>query len=102
MAPRRLILHPEALGEAEKARAWYRERSLDAAARFTSELSVGMEQIAGSQLVWPTFRRGARRYLLRSFLYSIIFVLSEDSLLVLAIAHDKRRAGYWASRLRAR
>lgn len=100
MALRRLVLHPEALQEAEDARAWYRERSSAAAERFTAELSDGMAQVTQSPTVWPAFRRGTRRYLLRNFPYSIVFVLKGDSILVLAVAHDKRRAGYWASRLR--
>lgn len=43
-------------------------------------------------------RRGIRRHPLRTFSYSIIYAIEEDSLLILAFAHHRRRPGYWSRR----
>jgi hypothetical protein len=44
-------------------------------------------------------RRGARRYILHRFPYGIIYrLLGDDVLEILAIAHHKRRPGYWGRR----
>lgn len=36
---------------------------------------------------------------MRTFPYHIVFLNLEREILVLAVAHDRRRPGYWASRI---
>ena len=53
---------------------------------------------------WPVARRvpprlGARGYMLKRFPYDIVYRLVGDGELeVVAVAHHKRRPGYWAKR----
>ncbi|MDA1314667.1 MAG: type II toxin-antitoxin system RelE/ParE family toxin [Acidobacteria bacterium] len=42
---------------------------------------------------------GIRRQPLRGFSYSLIYAMSDDGLLVLAVAHHRRRPNYWAERV---
>lgn len=44
---------------------------------------------------WRNFRR---RFPLRRFPYSVVYYIQGDELRVIAIAHHKRRPGYWGSR----
>jgi len=39
-----------------------------------------------------------RRILLRRFPYQIVYRLKPDGIVVVAVAHLKRRPGYWKSR----
>jgi hypothetical protein len=39
-----------------------------------------------------------RRYVMRRFPYSIIYVIVDDQLRVLSVAHHSRRPGYWQDR----
>ena len=41
-----------------------------------------------------------RRALLARFPYALVFLVWEDEVRVLAVAHAKRRPGYWLSRVR--
>jgi plasmid stabilization system protein ParE len=41
-----------------------------------------------------------RRALLARFPYALVFLVREDEVRVLAVAHAKRRPGYWLSRVR--
>jgi toxin ParE1/3/4 len=50
-------------------------------------------------MAWPLYEDPTRRYLLRRFPYAIIYVVTDDALMVLAIAHTSRRPGYWRHRL---
>ena len=43
-------------------------------------------------------RPGIRRRLLRKFPFSLIYSLEGDDILILAVAHHKRRPGYWLRR----
>jgi len=40
-----------------------------------------------------------RRKILRQFPYSIFYVVDDDAVVIVAIAHHKRRPGYWKPRL---
>ena len=76
--------HPEAAAEAAAAMAWYGERSRKAAAAFLAELDVACERVAGAPNRYP-----AR-------------VPSDlaDPIQVIAVAHGRRRPGYWRIRSR--
>lgn len=41
---------------------------------------------------------GIRRFALRKFRYSLIYTVQRNSVLILALAHHRRRPGYWAGR----
>jgi len=41
---------------------------------------------------------GTRRYVLPDFPYSVIYFV-EAAIIIVAVAHDRRRPGYWRERL---
>ncbi len=49
--------------------------------------------------VYPCLRGEVRRHFGRPFPYALIYVDEPQGVLVLAIAHFKRRPGYWLHRL---
>jgi len=98
MPEHELTFHPDALGEAERARNWYQERNPLAARGFVRELEHGINRIAESPGSWPRYTKGTRRYLLVSFPFSLVYRVSGSSIQILAVAHHKRRPGYWSDR----
>ena len=46
------------------------------------------------------FLGGTRRVLLRRFPFSIVYSNEADELLAVAVAHHRRRPGYWLARIR--
>jgi plasmid stabilization system protein ParE len=86
------------------------EEELNAAADFYESAmpGLGREFLAEArrtcQLLAEQPRTGRRlstrirRRLLRRFPYSIIYSLSSDAIVILAIAHQRRRPGYWRER----
>ena len=95
-----LVFHPQAALEVEEALAWYREQSLTAEERFLADFHHAVEQVVSAPRRWPRYRESTRRYVFRRFPYSLIYKMSGAVIRVLAVAHDRRRASYWASRLR--
>lgn len=77
---------------------WYEERSLLAAAGFLHEVSVAVRRIAEVPNRYPVSLHGTRRILLERFPFSIHYRVSENDIVVVAVAHQKRRPGYWAGR----
>jgi toxin ParE1/3/4 len=94
-----LEFHPHALREAENAVAWYAERSMRAAERFVQEMEAAVAAIGGTPERWPLFDGEARRILLRRYPYVVIYRVLTDRIQILAVAHGRRRPGYWRDRI---
>lgn len=98
MASVRVGFHPEALAEAVAATEWYRERSESLAIAFLAELDRAVDSIAEAPDRWPRHSQGTRRLLLRRFPFAVVYRKSADRVEVIAVAHGRRRPGYWKSR----
>jgi plasmid stabilization system protein ParE len=89
-----------AVSEARSASDWYEARDPDVGENFRAVLDETIERIAAMPAigsVWPG-EPTIRRSLLSGFPYSVIYEDSADELIVLAVAHDKQRPGYWRER----
>jgi len=94
----RAELHPDAVAEAAIARRWYAERSEAAAEAFIVELDAALEKIAEAPLSFPPHLHESRRYLLRRFPFGVVFRVKGVIIQIVAVAHAKRRPGYWSER----
>ena len=97
--PKKFEFHPEAISEIREAIAWYRERDLGSAQRFRTELKRAEKLITTRPRVWPDYMFGAKRYVLQKFPFSLIYIDLEDRIIGLAVAHSRRKPGYWESRV---
>jgi plasmid stabilization system protein ParE len=88
----------EALREAEAAARWYAERSVTAAAGFSDEIDAAESAIVRLPEAWPAFDPGTRRYLLQRFPFSVVYRIEARRILIMAVAHARRRPGYWKAR----
>ena len=91
-------LHPDAIAEAKAAREWYMERSPSAADAFTKELDNAILQVSNFPQQGLSFIRETRRFLLRRFPFSVVYRESEEHIEVIAVAHARRKPGYWKKR----
>jgi plasmid stabilization system protein ParE len=91
--------HPVAAEEAESAYRWYAERSLVAANGFREELRHAVGALSAAPTRWPRYGNRVRRYVFPRFPFSLVYRVREGEVEVLAVAHGKRRPGYWRSRL---
>ena len=91
-------LHPDAVAEARAAAEWYRARSNSAVDAFLAELNHAIEQIEDAPDRWPGYILGTRRYLLRRFPFSVVYRRQGSRIQIVAVAHGRRRPGYWKAR----
>jgi len=99
MSPVRLEVHPQAIVEACAARRWYAQRSVAAANQFVAELDHAVVQITSAPQQWPSYLHGTRVYRLRRFPYLAVYRELPGSVQVVAVAHGRRKPGYWRRRL---
>jgi plasmid stabilization system protein ParE len=93
--------HPAAAAEVERAQAWYEERSVFAAAGFLQALTRAVQRIRSAPERHPAAEHGTRRILLGQYPFSVVYIVRRDEVVIVAVAHHKRRPGYWASRTSA-
>jgi hypothetical protein len=98
MASKPLRFHPKAEQEYLTALGWYRERSLIAAVSFESVFGQAIERIRQAPQSWPIYVSDFRKYTLRQFPFSIVYQEFISEIVVFAVAHGRRRPGYWTER----
>jgi len=100
----RLELHPEARAELRSAALWYDERRTGLGDEFIAEVAAALDRIGDapeSYPAWPGTRAAGpliRKATIQRFPYVIAFEKHEHHVLVLAVAHAKRRPLYWLTR----
>jgi len=90
--------HPAAETDVEEAQRWYVERSAIAARVFLAELIASIDRVSQSPEIWPRYLAGTRRYVFPRFPFSLVYRVANDVMTVVAVAHHRRKAGYWIER----
>ena|ERR1700690_1665151 len=90
--------HPQAWQELEAADDWYRERSPEASVRFLAAAYDALESLAKWPRRWPNYLHGTRRFVLYRFPFSIVYRDEATIVSVVALAHHRRKPGYWKKR----
>lgn len=93
-----VVLHAAAEAEYEEALAWYLARSVRAANRFEVAFELALEKVAANPAAYPLCDDRHRFCLLRRYPYGIFYRVDGDQVRVLAVAHARRRPGYWSDR----
>jgi len=93
-----LIVGPEAEAEIAATQDWYDERIPGLGAEFIAALKRVIAAIAENpfqyQIVWKNYRRAV----LRRFPYLVIYVVSGDTVRVVACIHGERDPKAWQER----
>jgi plasmid stabilization system protein ParE len=88
-----------AVAELDEAVAWYAGLASGLERQFLDEILEARRRIADRPHAWHLLDdSGVRRFRLKRFPYGLIYVVLEDEIIVLAIAHLHRRPEYWRSR----
>jgi len=97
-----VIFHRLALREYQAAQRWYARRGGIALAQsFQDEIERAVQQIAHNPSQWPIAQGPYRWIRPRRFPYVLYYrTLDANHVLIVAVAHARRRPGYWLRRSR--
>ena len=101
--PTPIRFEPEAERELEEAAATYEERRLRLGKRFLEAVTVTLDRVQEFPLAGAPVRHvptdlGVRQAPIRGFPYRVVYLHTDTTIHVLAIAHYRRRPGYWRDR----
>jgi toxin ParE1/3/4 len=96
--------HPEARAEFFADVDWYYEREDGIGARFETAVRAAVDAAVDSPESWAKWPDWDREPIVRSkgvndFPYRVIYFVEGESLTIVAVAHSKRRPGYWRERV---
>ena len=95
--------HRLAEDELTHAGSWYETKQPGLGASFLDRVDNTIERLRSGLLPStpvPNVKivKNARRVLVNSFPYSIVFYERKDEIVIIAFAHSSRRPGYWLTR----
>lgn len=92
-------LHPGAENDLREAARFYKERvGTELVLSLFTEFESAVNLLIDNPLVGAEWRAGKRRYILKRFPFSLIYTFEEDEIRIWAVAHHKRKPGYWKNR----
>jgi plasmid stabilization system protein ParE len=95
----RVRLEPPADLEFSEATAYFGDQSSRTAEEFVSEMIAAMHLLTQFPRIGAPVFGDVRRLLLRRFPYQLVYRVMGDEVRVYAVAHLKRRPGYWRKRI---
>jgi toxin ParE1/3/4 len=93
-----VVLAPEAEEDLAEAAAFLERRVPGLGERLTVAVEDGLVRLSENPYVGPEIERGVRKLLVRGFRYNLIYRIEPTHVLVLAVAHHRRRPTYWRHR----
>ncbi len=86
--------------EYDEAVAWYLARSRRSARHFGQEVKIVERLLLDHPRIGKCVELDARGLCVNDFPYTLIYSIERGEIVVVAIAHQSRRPGYWMDRLR--
>jgi toxin ParE1/3/4 len=98
---KRLLVHPAAADEFEEAVVFLESRAKGLGVAFRREVECALVRLqAGPGQYPPQGRTGFRKCFVDRFPYTVFFLEMDEVIWVAAIAHGRRKPGYWRDRER--
>ena len=95
----KIVVHPVATAELNKAAAFYSEQAnKQLGLALITEFEKAALLLSENPELGVSWVSGTRRFILRRFPFNIVYYLLPDHLFVIAIAHQRRRPEYWHRR----
>jgi plasmid stabilization system protein ParE len=87
-----------ALDDYQRAFNWYSVRIESAATRFAAAFERALLEVRRDPRLWPSVSRRVRYRKLMRYAYCIYYRILANTAFVVAVAHGRRRFGYWKRR----
>ena len=92
-------LHPVAKQELKQNISFYESKYKGLGQDFYSEVKSSIQLISSFPELCPERNDETRRYLLNRFPYIIVYLIYNDIIWIVSIAHCKRKPDYWKNRI---
>lgn len=91
---------PDADEELREAAHYYESEAAGVGLSFIAAVHKGVAEIVELPLASEVIRAGIRKKVLKHFSYNLFYAIETNTLVIVAVAHQRRRPNYWRARLR--
>lgn len=95
-----LTFRREAVKDANDAFKWYEEQRVGLGWEYNAELKAALERIEKNPQLPRVFYRKARKIKLRRFPYLVVYLLTAEEIMVVAVIHGSRNPGILRRRIK--
>lgn len=85
--------------ELEAAASYYDKHQPGLGYQFIAEVRKTRDRMVALPNAAPEVREGIRRRSIHRFPYHVIYRVAEEKIIVVAVAHKRRRPGFWLGRI---
>ena len=93
-----VVFDHDARAEFLEAVQYYEDSQIGLGRRFRVAVESAAKSIAENPFRYRVLHPPFRSYLLPNFPYAIIYCIEPENILIIAVAHTKRKPGYWIKR----
>ena len=94
-----IAVHESAEEELTATALYYESRETDLGEEFLRQLALSFDRIHEHPLSYRTVFDEYRRCLMTRFPHGVVYRIEDERVLVFAVAHVRRRPGYWRDRV---
>lgn len=94
----RFRVHLKAEEEFNKAIDYYEESKERLGLEFAQEVYATIRRIVDHPLAWSPMTKTTRRCLTNRFLFGIIYAITEQEIIIVAVMHQNKKPDYWKTR----
>ena len=94
-----VVFQDQATAELDEAAAWYERRKAGLGREFLLSVDEAIHRIRDNPRIGSRYKNTRFRYVLvRRFPYLVFYAESASDVRVMAVAHGRRKPGYWKNR----
>ncbi|MGQ0554623.1 MAG: type II toxin-antitoxin system RelE/ParE family toxin [Nitrospiraceae bacterium] len=93
------IFLPHAEEEMIAAAQYCQQQSAGLRSEFLSEVERTVAAVLARPEAAPKVKKEIRRRFLKRFLFGVLYAVTSDEVVIVAVMHLRRRPGYWEDRL---
>ena len=92
----------EADEEFREAARYYESEAAGVGLSFIATVHKAVDEIVEFPLATQAHRTDIRKKVLRHFSYNLFYAIETDTIVIVAVAHQRKRPNYWRARLKYR
>jgi toxin ParE1/3/4 len=94
-----VVQHQRARVETIDAVEYYERQRPGLGAQFLAEVEAAIQAVGANPNTGFLYENGLRMRMLKRFPYGVVFGERRGKIVIFAVAHHRRKPGYWAKRL---
>ena len=95
---KKVSFHGEARLELLDQISYYEKEQPGLGQRFRAEIESAVALAASQPFIGSRYKYGTRRVFPRKFPCSVVYIPRDSEIVILAVAHFRRKPGYWRTR----